>query len=1045
MIDPSATSGSIAATLGNVHESQVAIGDHILQVNARDGAVVKLVTPRRRVRPRPRPRPVLLRPRQATGFLDRSIETETALAALRTGATVEVVGDAGIGKTTLLRRLSHAVMEGVLPDGVVHLVAAGRPLADVLQLIHGQFFAAPGHYRAPEPELRHALQELRALIVLDDVELGREELGRLLDAVPRSAVLLAAQSRRSWGESQVIPLGGLPPGDAAALIERELGRALDPQERAVAAALSTRLSGHPLLLLQAAAQARDAGRPLAEATTAAGTVPEPDSKQRAVLLLLAAAGELDTEALITLAGPDAEPAVEALLALHLADARDGVIRSLPGVERGFSEDELKEPRRRVIAFLVPWAEARRYDSAAIGARAPLLLRAVRAAHAMGDAASALRLARAIEPAFMLLGLWGSWRLLLEACASAGRAVGDSGAIEAWTLHQLGVLELASGDTAGAARHLEAALHIREALGDTAGAAVTRANLRALRVVPGPFAELREWVASGAAGKVAGGVGIVLLGGAALVWQFGFRTPESRLVAGTDYVDFAQQDVGSMSTAREIRVTNESRGLVRMEPARLDGDDFRITADGCAGLLAGQSTCAIAAVFVPAAAGPRTARLQLRGTPARAMPPIVLAGYGTGPDVIIDSLSPPPPDTTRLDEPADRPAIDAQHVDFGEREAGSSTIGTGTLSNTGTAEARFGRIDLSGDPDFRVLRDGCSGRTLAPRQTCVVEIEFRPTSGGARSATLSAPAQDGETLSILRVHGGGATPPPPPPAARILGFEIDAAALREERVLRLCYGVADAVEARIDPAPGGVPPLERECVSLRPAAGVYTLTALGADGNRVAERITVALPTARILRLTAAPDIIEPGASARICYALADAVSAELLPAPDEGTVMPQPRHCVAVTPTSTRNYTLRVRGLDGGGDERQVTVEVRAADRQPPPVPQRLVPGSASESSPQFPTTCPRVTAQWMPVEDASPPVAYEVVLQHGTARTQWRDIHRARVGTTTASFERPLTAVVSTGGEGTFPFRWTVRAVDAAGNEGEFAPSRYFSCIIIR
>jgi hypothetical protein len=959
MTNSSPHSASIAATIGDVRESQIAIGEHILQVNARAGAIVKVMAPRRRPRPKPRAGPLQVRPRPLPGFVGRSVETDTALSALRDSATVEIIGDAGYGKTALLRHLCHTSIGELFPDGILHLVAAGRPAEDLLQLVYGHFYEAPGRYKPTEPELRHALLGKRALIVLDDVDLARADLLTLLDALPDCAVLVGAESRRLWGESQIIPLAGLPAEHAVLLFERELGRALDPEERPVIESLCVGLDGHPLRILQAAARSKQSGTPLLG--TAAAPAPELDDEQRSVLLVLVAAGALELGMLLDLtATPNAERAVDSLIELRLVEAQDGALRSVARAAELFDASELDAARRRLLAYLVTWAEMRRHDTAAIAATAPLLLRALHAALTAGDAAAALRLGRAIEGALMLLGMWGAWRLVLDACARAGRALADAGGVEAWVLHQLGTLDIVRGDLANAATRLEGALRIRESLGDAAGAAATRGNLLALRPPPAALERLREWTGSEAGRKVVAGLGVAAVGGAALFWQFVVWEPPAELDASPELIDFAEQEVGTESVPREIRITNASRGLVRLEPAAIDGDDFSITADDCAGTLPGEASCTIVAAFSPTAPGYRTGRLRLRGERAHERSPITLAGYGIDPPRADTAMPPPPPDTVR----ATVVAVTAQDVDFGEREVGSLVVGTGVLTNTGTVALRFGRLDLSGDADFRLLEDGCSGGTLAAGARCQVHVEFRPAASGARSATIVAAAPDGTVLSMLRIRGGGeATAPPPPPA--------------------------------------------------------------------------------RILRFAASPASIEAGGTARLCYALAEAVEAEIRPPPDAGEVTAQPQQCVSVRPTSTLTYTLRVIGLDGGAVERQATVTVTQPDRQPPPPPQRLTPGSTQAANPQAASTCPRVVASWTRVTDPSAPVEYEVVLQHQRDRA-WRALHRARTRTTSADFGDPLGAAMQGGGEGSHVFRWTVRAIDAAGNIGEFAPMRYFSCIVI-
>lgn len=87
----------------------------------------------------------------------------------------------------------------------------------------------------------------------------------------------------------------------------------------------------------------------------------------------------------------------------------------------------------------------------------------------------LRLVRAVDASLAMSRQWGAWERVLRFGLQAARATGDAAA-EAWVRHELGTRALASGDRTAARSHLIRALRLREALGDPAGAAVTRHNL-----------------------------------------------------------------------------------------------------------------------------------------------------------------------------------------------------------------------------------------------------------------------------------------------------------------------------------------------------------------------------------------------------------------------------------------------------------------------------------------------------------------------------------------------------------------------------------------
>ena len=119
---------------------------------------------------------------------------------------------------------------------------------------------------------------------------------------------------------------------------------------------------------------------------------------------------------------------------------------------------------------------------------------------------ALRLARALVALLALLGRWVALVQSLRLALRAARTIGDR-AQEAWAHHEIGTFSLAGGDQPGAVTHLEAALRIRQDLGDDTGAQVTASNLAVARTSP-PLAWLQLLAIAGIvalliAGTIAG--------------------------------------------------------------------------------------------------------------------------------------------------------------------------------------------------------------------------------------------------------------------------------------------------------------------------------------------------------------------------------------------------------------------------------------------------------------------------------------------------------------------------------------------------------------
>ena len=89
-------------------------------------------------------------------------------------------------------------------------------------------------------------------------------------------------------------------------------------------------------------------------------------------------------------------------------------------------------------------------------------------------------------------------------------------------------------------------------------------------------------------------------------------------------------------------------------------------------------------------------------------------------------------------------------DFGDVTVGStSTAQTFIISNMGTADLAIDTISLTGTntSEFFIQNNNCSAQTIAPSETCTVDVVFSPTSEGSKSANLSMPSNDPGTLTL----------------------------------------------------------------------------------------------------------------------------------------------------------------------------------------------------------------------------------------------------------------------------------------------------------
>jgi TIR domain len=253
----------IEARVQNEDSSQIAVGTYVLRIGSVHGGIVNVVATGQQLRPKARPVPIQHRPRPFPAILDRTEESGAAIRALESLQSVELFGEAGIGKTVVLRHLAHTINSNLFQDGIIYREIRGDLPDDVLQVLWGDFFECDVPFKPADSQLRNDLQTKKALVILDALELSRTEAERVMNVAAACTFLLGSTDRHLWGsEMRATHLAGLPAADVKTLVERELGRPLTPDEAVAVEPMTVALKGNPLRILQEVAMAQSNGRSL---------------------------------------------------------------------------------------------------------------------------------------------------------------------------------------------------------------------------------------------------------------------------------------------------------------------------------------------------------------------------------------------------------------------------------------------------------------------------------------------------------------------------------------------------------------------------------------------------------------------------------------------------------------------------------------------------------------------------------------------------------------------------------------------------------------
>ena len=881
MISPST---HIEAQVGNVSGgSQVAIGNYIVQIGRVEGGVVNILN-EAPPPPRLRPHPVLLRPKPFPNLLDRETETTTLVEALKSQQPVECTGVPGAGKTSLLRHLAHQPQLATsFPAGIVYFEVNKQSAADLLQSIFDAFYICDFPIKPNETEIRHYLQSMNALVLLDDVEIDAKQIQSLMNVAPNCTFVAVTRERILLGEALDVTLKGLPAADAVRLFQNELRRTLSAEEEKGAQIICESVACIPLLVLRAAHEARAQNRSLlnvvseskpGDETLAAAEIDSSSENEKKVLAALAvfSGAPVAAEHVAAVAGiTSVEPLLEDLERRGLVQSHEERYQLASDV-KAQQLGNMKPWFARAVVHLVDWTKERRNRHKLIAGSAGAILLVLKRAVAAQTWNEVRSLGHAVEEALAINGQWDMWATALNSINKAARAQGDI-AEQAWVLHQLGTRALLLGDRAGAEASLTDALDIRERLNDATGAAVTRHNLNIL-LAPLLPEQQNNNSSNGAGGDVAIPawlkIGVMSLVGVAiltalLIWYF-WPKPQPPIVP-PKIASFSVSPSAILANGQaQLCYEVENADSVRIDP---NIGERKPASKECLSVTPKETLTYTLTVF--AADGKSTSQQ------------------------ITLNVEPVPPQV--------------EIVRFEVRRQN----GPG-----GPADVQF-RLCYELRNAAHAVIDNNGGTVVLNRPNCQ-QITPQQTT----TYTLSATGPDGRT--VTRQATADATKPPVP-RPQILSFTASPERVVDDGTTQLCFRLQDASNAQLDPGARTFANTQDQCVSVRPSkTTTYTLKAFNSEGVETKNSLTVTVVRtpkhARILFFDALATRIKRGESARLCYGVADTNTTTISPLRREFPSVD--KHCFEHAPRDSTTYVLKATGEDNQTESRELSVVVES-------------------------------------------------------------------------------------------------------------------------
>ncbi|MFN8537727.1 MAG: choice-of-anchor D domain-containing protein [Thermomicrobiales bacterium] len=212
-------------------------------------------------------------------------------------------------------------------------------------------------------------------------------------------------------------------------------------------------------------------------------------------------------------------------------------------------------------------------------------------------------------------------------------------------------------------------------------------------------------------------------------------PTPALTISPAVLNFGSVSVGA-NASQTVTLSNTGSAPFNITGISGAGGAFSVSGNGCTGTtLNPGDSCTFAVTFAPTAAGATSVTLSISDTaPGN---PHSLSATGTGVSNVL-SFTPSP-------------------LNFGQIAVGSgSTLGV-LITNTGNGPVAIASVTgLGGGGPFSYVGNSCAGITLAPGDSCAVNVQFAPTTIGLFSDAIRVNGPGAVLLATSGVQGSSVT-------------------------------------------------------------------------------------------------------------------------------------------------------------------------------------------------------------------------------------------------------------------------------------------------
>jgi hypothetical protein len=208
---------------------------------------------------------------------------------------------------------------------------------------------------------------------------------------------------------------------------------------------------------------------------------------------------------------------------------------------------------------------------------------------------------------------------------------------------------------------------------------------------------------------------------------GLALPTVSLLPST--LKFATQVVGTSSAAQTATLTNTGDQSVTISSITISGA-FSET-NNCPSSLGVSQSCQIQVTFKPTAKGTASGTLSVTDNATKSPQKVSLSGTGTE-----LSFSP-------------------LEVNFGDQKVGTSSASAPvTVTNVGTTAVSITAISITGTNPGDFSQTNNCGKSLAGNSSCTINVIFKPTATGTRSAAVTVTDTGGGSPQSVPLSGTG---------------------------------------------------------------------------------------------------------------------------------------------------------------------------------------------------------------------------------------------------------------------------------------------------